>query len=162
MIEALDKLLSFLLIVILLFVLPVFHLYQRQDDINYHYVVVETQKTADLICEVGYVDKVALRKLEAALAATGTTYEVELIHLEKKFVNNQETKAYYEATYRQAIDEEISQNGYYSMGLGDFFYISVENSSETTYQRLRSFVGLSGGNHQMMTKSGGLVRYEQP
>lgn len=162
-IHALDRLFALILIVVLLFVVPTYYRYQRQEDINYQLILLETQKTADLICELGYVEDNSLSKLYAVLGATGTNYQVTLIHMKKQFIGNQAddgTHYYYEGNYNYEIFEKIRMEGKYGMDLGDFFYISVENTSKTPFQQLKSVFGIHETGSSIITRSGGLIRAE--
>ena len=162
-INALDRLFALLLIVILLFVVPTYYRYQRQEDINYQLVLLETQKTADLICELGYIEDNSLSKLYAVLGATGTDYKVTLTHMQKRFTEEEtqaETKYYYVGSYDHEIYEKIRKDGKYGMDLGDFFYISVENTSKTPFQQLKAVLGFQENGQAIVARSGGLIRAE--
>ncbi len=162
-ISALDRLLALLLITVLLFVVPVYYQYQRQEDINYQLVWLETQKTADLICELGYIEENSLTGLQALLGATGASYRITLSHLQKSYVANEaeeEMQIYYEGDYNAEIYRQIKENGKYKMDLGDFFYISVENTSKTPFQQLKAVLGFRQEGAAIVSRSGGLVRAE--
>ncbi len=160
-ISALDRLLALLLIVVLLFVVPTYYQYQRQEDINYQLVLLETQKTADLICELGYIEENSLTRLYALLGATGTAYRVTLSHLRKGYAaNDEEWQVYYVGSYNNEIYEEIKAKGRYKMDLGDFFYISVENTSKTPFQQMKAALGFRSEGAVIVSRSGGLIRAE--
>ena len=162
-INALDRLLAFLLITVLLFVVPVYYQYQRQEDINYQLIWLEVQKTADLICELGYVEENSLTGLQALLGATGASYRITLSHLRKSYVENEsdeEMLIYYAGDYNAEIYRQIRENGRYKMDLGDFFYISVENTSKTPFQQLKAALGFRQAGVTMVARSGGLIRAE--
>ena len=162
-ISALDRLLALLLITVLLFVVPVYYQYQRQEDINYQLVWLETQKTADLICELGYIEENSLTGLQALLGATGASYRITLSHLRKSYAANaeeDEMQIYYVGDYNAEIYRQIRENGKYRMDLGDFFYISVENTSKTPFQQLKAVLGFRQEGAAIVTRSGGLVRAE--
>lgn len=163
MMQALDRLFALLLIVVLLFVIPTYYRFQRQEEINYQMVLTETQKTADLICELGYIESNSLTELEAVLAATGTGYRLTLAHLQKHFSENTETgklEYYYEGNYNYEIYRKIKADGRYDMDLGDFFYISVENNTPTPFQQLKTMLGMADHDRVIMARSGGLIRAE--
>ena len=163
MINARDRLLALLLITVLLFVVPIYYQYQRQEDINYQLIWLETQKTADLICELGYIEENSLTALQALLGATGASYRITLSHLRKSYAANAEAEEmliYYEGDYNTEIYRQIRENGKYRMDLGDFFYISVENTSQTPFQQLKSVLGFRQEGPAIVSRSGGLVRAE--
>lgn len=163
MIHALDRLLSFFIITVLLFVIPTYYQYQRQEEMNYQLVLLETEKAAGLICELGYVEENSLSQLKAVLAATGNRYQIQLAHLQKKFIENEaagKIEAYYEGNYNQQIYEEIAKEGRFRMDFGDYFYIYIENKGQTSFQRLKSVFGLPSQGVTIIARSGGLIRAE--
>lgn len=161
MIRALDRLLAFFLITVLLFVIPTYYHYQRQEDIQFETIRLETQKVADLICEVGYLEQDSLAGLRGVLAATGISCRIRLTHLKKNFKQEDgQLVAYYEGFYNHEIETAIRKDGKYRMDLGDFFYLSVENQSQTPFQKVQAAFGISGPQIVIFARSGGLVRAE--
>lgn len=163
MIQALDRLAAIILIVVLLFVVPTFYQYQRQEDISYQSILLETQRTADLICELGYLEENNLSTLKAVLGASGANYKITLTHLQKQYKESETEEnvaVYYIGSYNEDIYAKIKAEGRYTMDLGDFFYIGVENTSKTPFQQLKKVLGLPSAEVTIVTKSGGLIRSE--
>lgn len=163
MIQALDRLAAICLIVVLLFVIPTFYQFQRQEDISYQSILLETQRTADLICELGYLEENSLSTLKAVLGASGASYKITLTHLQKNYKEkeaDQTVAVYYIGNYTQDIYAKLKTEGRYAMDLGDFFYLSIENTSKTPFQQLKAVFGLPSAETSIVTKSGGLVRSE--
>ncbi|MDO4766164.1 MAG: hypothetical protein Q4A29_08900 [Eubacteriales bacterium] len=162
-VRSLERLFAIFLIAVLLFVVPTYYQYQRQEEMNYQLVLLETEKAADLVCELGYIEEHSLAKLQAVLAATGTNYQIRLSHLKKEFLENEgegKIEAYYVGSYNTEIYQGIRSEGKYRMNLGDFFYISVENTSQTPFQQLKSFLGVGGQRVSIIARGGGLIRAE--
>lgn len=162
-VESLDRLAAFLMIVVLLFVVPTVYQYQRQDEIYYQLILQETQKAADLVCELGYVNEPVLATLRSVLGTSGANYRVTLTHMKKHYEEAEESEelaVYYIGSYNREIYAEIAANGKYSMDLGDFFYISVENTSPTPFEQIKALFGLKARSYTVVTKSGGMIRAE--
>jgi len=143
----------------MLFVVPIVLDYERQDTICYNLVQVETYSFSDRIREIGYINEAMMNEFYAKLDATGNQYQVTFEHLRKSFADdNGEWKAYYEGFYLEDILEAIKKNGEYDMNVGDFFFVTVTNTSVTKSEAFYHVIGLSGGG-SIYLKSGGVIRY---
>lgn len=158
--DSLWKILSILICVVMLFVVPTLLSFHRQDAISYNMVQIEVDKISEKVRESGYIDHAMLVELYAYLDASGNKYEVELEHLAKAFASDgTNMKVYYDWTYTDDIINEINVNQRYSMHVGDFFYIHVENSSKTKSQFVNSIFSSGSGGPGIIVVSGGIVRY---
>lgn len=158
--DGLWKVAAVLLSVVLLFVVPMYLSYERQDEIIYHTVERATDQFSEKVREIGYVDRMLLEQLKSELNATGYTYDVALEHLEKRFSeNNGLLEVYYEGTYTEDIAAVLAQGEQYRCHIGDFFYVKVRCTSRSNADVLRGLFGVHVNRSMLQLKSGGIIRY---
>lgn len=158
--EGLWKIAALLLSVVLLFVVPMYLSFERQDELIRHMIESDVRQTSDKIREIGYVDESLLNELEQELNATGYSYDLELEHLEKRFSEEDgQLKVFYEGTYTEDILAVIAGGQRYTCHIGDFFYIKVVNKTQTNANLLRKLLGIRYKGFTLRIKSGGIVRY---
>lgn len=159
--ESLYKIAGIILCVIMLFIVPTLYSFERQDDIVYNLVSSASDEFSQRVREVGYIDQNLYHEFMANLSATGLTYQIEIIHLMKKYGQNQgKIEVYYEGVYQEEIETMLQQTGRYEMKIGDFFYIKVQNTGKTKGDGLKSMIGIPTSSlPRIYLKSGGIVRY---
>lgn len=158
--DSLYKLLAILLSLVMLFLVPTVLSFQRQDAIAYNLVQVEVNRFSEMVRESGYVDQQMMTALNSTLNATGNNYKVEFEHLEKAFSSDGTSiKVYYDGSYTEDIIEEVNLHKKYRMSIGDFFYVTVENTSQTKSQLFNTFIGMRSGGPGIRVISGGVIRY---
>lgn len=155
--DSLWKLLGMIMIVVLIFVVPTQFFYQRQDDMTYQIVVNECHAFTDHVREQGYVTEAMIADFRRTLSATGITYDIEIEHERKRFLNNQ---VYYDAIYNEDIMTALETEEKYPLAVGDFFFVRVVNTSPTMSRTLAGVFGMGGRSHaDIYLKAGGVVRY---
>lgn len=167
--ESLWKIAAILLAVMLLVINPLLHQFRRQEDIMSCIVHDETQSFVDRAREVGYISDVMWRQLQTGLGVTGLLYDIEIEHYTRtaypiyddlgNFTDRYDI--HYEGVYTLTILENIDSQGKYTMGLGDYLYITVKNRSATKAQVLgRLFQKKTAHALSLYSRGGGMVKYD--
>lgn len=158
--EGLWKIAGFIMCVVLLFVVPTYLSYERQEEVIYHLVINQVDQITERVRETGYLDQSILNQLNDGLLSTGYFYEVEIEHLAKRFSDNAgRLDVFYEGTYTDDIYAVVSQGDRYSLHIGDFFFIKVRNTTMTKSAQLRQLLGIKNKGSTIFINSGGIVRY---
>lgn len=158
--EGLWKIAAFLLCIVLLFVVPLYLSYERQEEVIYHTVLTEVDSFSEKVREVGYVDSSMIRQLEDSLSATGYFYKIEFEHLAKQFSDNEgKIEVFYEGTYTEDIYSVLSSGERYPCNIGDFFFVKVKNTTLSKTAALRQLLGIKYKGSAIRIKSGGIIRY---
>lgn len=157
--DSLWKILGIILCVILLFVVPIASVYERQDAIAYNILLNETNEFSQKIREIGYIDQVLIDNLNTSLSGLGVSFEIVFEHQSKRFGTDQGIhRVYYEGVYTEDITTAILNEGKYSFNMGDFFFVRIRNTSISPYGSFRKLLGI-GGDTYLYAVSGGVVRY---
>ncbi|MCY9545274.1 hypothetical protein M5X02_32110, partial [Paenibacillus alvei] len=83
--NAVLKLLSVMIGVLLLFLYPILESYQRQDDLAVMYVMRSASTFSDAVRDKGTITPVMWNDFMTDIERTGNTYEVVVEHYEKKY-----------------------------------------------------------------------------
>jgi len=158
--EGLWKISAVLLSIVLLFIVPSYLSYERQEDIIYHLAITHVDQLSEKVREIGYLDQAMLNQFLDAMNATGYMYDIEFEHLAKRFSDHGGTiEVYYDGTYTEGIYEVLSRGDRYACHVGDFFFIKVVNTTPTKTAQLRRLLGIRSSGTSIHIKSGGIVRY---
>lgn len=167
--NALWKIAALLLTVVLLFVVPLTSLFQRQSDLTYETLVVETTALCDQVRDTGYLTMDQYLDYTRKLAHTGEQYKIQLTYMEKTYVPvldnlGQPTgtaETVYSGTYTETILEQLSTTGRLSMNVGDFFYVETEATSKTKDAVMKSLLlGQTQEYPWLYTRNGGMIHHE--
>jgi len=158
--EGLWKVAAILLSIVLLFIVPSYLSYERQEEIIYHLAMTHVNQLSEKVREIGYLDQAMLNQFLDVMNSTGYMYDIEFEHLAKRFSDNGGTlEVYYDGTYTEGIYEVLSHGERYACHVGDFFFIKVVNKTPTKTAQLRRLLGIRSGEASIFIKSGGIVRY---
>ncbi|NDL66383.1 hypothetical protein [Anaerotalea alkaliphila] len=167
--NSLWKLSALLLLVALLYVAPLASLFERQGDITYERVRVETAALTDRVRNLGVLEKDQWEAYLRKVSATGEVYQVELEHQKRSYTPvldgagepTGDWRTVYAGSYDGDITGELALSGRYPLALGDFFYVTVRSTSRSKDQALKSMLfGRSGAFPAVYTRNGGMVRHE--
>ncbi len=174
------KILSFILILYLLFVFPLLHALERQEDIAYQLAYNEVNIFVDSVRDRGFLSPEMMDGFLSRLHFTGLSYAVELTHEHKQYVPNYSDPAdlntflgTYTALTEDFYDAEIMDVLYpenpltpkeqrtYTFNQGDLFSVHVENTSSSLATALKRVLFLQGkeGTKTIITL-GGMVQNE--
>jgi hypothetical protein len=158
--DGLWKIAAGILCVVLLFVVPTYLSYERQEEVIYHLVMNQVEYITERVRETGYLDQSMVNQLNDGLHSTGYFYEVEFEHLAKRFSDNGgKLEVFYEGTYTEDIIATLETGERYSCRVGDFFFIKVRNTTLSKSARLRHLFGSTYAGPFIFFKTGGIVRY---
>lgn len=116
---------------ILVVLIPLISILDRQDNMSYNVVLTATTNFVDEVKSKGFIDKKTYEKYLDTVAATGNVYDLKL-------------EVYRKITYKNAsginvedallynnkdITDELEVSGVYELNVGDEFYISIENTN---------------------------------
>ena len=141
------KVLAILIAVILLFIIPTFYMFERQNDIIYSYVFNETNAFIDRIRNIGYINKQAYEEFINKIENTGYTYEIEIEHKKKLILPDLSNPGQYIITYESFYNYDILNDVIYNMSLtdrtyklakGDFIFIKIRNTNKTKAEIFKS------------------------
>jgi len=156
--QVLWKILGIFLSVILMFVVPIMNV-----------ITTQLNQMTDGARDIGGLDASAYHAFLHALDRTGNSYSISLEHYEKVYVpvyNNdgsfsERYHISYEGFYKDDIELLIRIDGFYPMGQGDMFFVSVQNTTPTKSQIVRQILyGMNPRYPSLIVRGGGMVRHE--
>ncbi len=176
------KILAFMLCAVLLFLFPLMTMLDRQDDIAYNIVLTESNRFVDACRDTGYITPGMYSEFTNRIESTGNTYSIKLSHIKRSVspVYNQVSGVLtfadeYEITHINRSEymilkvlypnnptaSEHDKSRRYDMGMGDLFFVEVENKGKTMATAIRDMI-LFRDTHNpgIFVRSGGMVRNE--
>ena len=150
--------------ILLIVILPLYSILDRQDSMSYNVVNTLTTQFVDEARNKGFIDNESYLNYISALSATGNTYKVEMEAYRKVLIrstnadgslNNNSYKEEIEMDNTQDVLEKISsketvegandkktnnKSGVYLFNVGDEFYIKVYNTNITSGSLIYSFI----------------------
>jgi len=176
------KVLGFFLAAVLLFLVPVLYMLERQDSIAYTVVFTETNRFADAARDTGYITPEMYNDFVRRLNATGCTFEIHIQHLRtmvipvyrEKGQTSEFTGEYEVVRISQGEDailsvlfpddssaDEHDKSRRYEMKAGDLLFVEVRNKGKTMATALRDMMLFTDTKTPtLFVRAGGLVRNE--
>ncbi|NLO99788.1 MAG: hypothetical protein GX386_05805 [Clostridiaceae bacterium] len=176
------KVLAFLLCAVLMFLLPLMTILDRQDDIAYNIVLTECNRFVDACRDTGYITPRMYTEFINRISSTGNTYSIKMSHIKRSVspVYNQingilNFTGEYEIThinYGEHVilnilypgNSTLSENDKsrrYDMSMGDLFFVQVQNTGKTMATAIRDMMMFRDtDNPGIFVRSGGMVRNE--
>jgi hypothetical protein len=178
--NSLWKILSFILVLYLLFVFPLLHSLERQEEIAYQLAYNETNSFVDSVRDRGYLTPAMLEGFKRRLSQTGNAYEVVLEHLHKQYVPNYSDPGdptsflgtyaiVEEAFYQEEIQSvlypsDVSiplESRLYRMNQGDLFSVSLRSTSPSLASALKRLLLLQTKDMTpLLVHLGGMIQNE--
>lgn len=154
------KVLSFILLVALLFIAPLYNMMLRQDIIIQQMVHYSVEKLADSVRECGYLTKNMYDEFNSEILSTGTDYIVNLKHYSKEyFESDDEYQADYSLNLEEDIIEALNKDHIYYLRKGDLFAVEVISQYGTLGMNMsRMMTGEEGS--PIYARAGGMVMNE--
>lgn len=173
--------------VLVLIILPLVSVLQRQDDMSYNLVMKLTTSFADDVREKGYVDIPSYNKLLQGLTATGNTYDIQMEAHKKILIKaddwQEDQPLYKEATlidYNKDIFEQIengnniykkieietsgeagkiinNKSGVYLLKKGDEFYVKIKNTNVTSASLVYGYISGKSNSKIININYGGII-----
>ncbi|MGI6049344.1 MAG: hypothetical protein ACOYEI_00730 [Acetivibrionales bacterium] len=180
--ESLWKILAFLLCAILLFIIPLTTMLNRQDDVAYNMVLTECNRFVDMCRDTGYITPSSYLEFVSRINATGNTYKIKLLHIKRSVNPIYEDKNGVLVFTGQYGINHVTQPEYlimdtlfpsdktlstldisrrYNMTMGDLLFVEVQNNGKTMATALRDMLLFSDTKApEIFVRSGGMVRNE--
>lgn len=162
-----SKLFSIFLVVILIFIYPIMHMAEQQENTARIFALTETTKFVDAIRDLGYISPFMYNEFVAKLSATNNLYDIDLEHRHKVYnpANNNSFNISYDAYYTKdilAVLFPTSNAGTdYMLSKDDYILVKVMNKNKTFATKLREMIlGRSMGDQTIVIRYGGAVRFE--
>jgi len=180
--SSLWKVLGFIIAAVLLFLVPLMNILERQDNIAYTVVFSEANRFVDAARDTGYITPNMYLEFRDTLNATGNSYKISIRHV-KSVVNpvykNNGTMLDFTGEYtisRYTVGEsEIlatlfpsnstagvhDKTRQYTMKAGDMLFVEVRNEGKTMAAALRDMVMFTDTQTPgIFVRAGGMVRNE--
>lgn len=178
--NSLWKILSFIIVLYLLFIFPLLHSLERQEEIACQIAYNETNNFVDSVRDRGYLTPAMLEGFQRQLSQTGNSYELALEHLHKQYIPNYSDpgdptsflgtyeiveEAFYETEIRSIlypgdltvpVDKRV-----YKMNQGDMFSVSLRSTSPSLASALKRLLLLQTTDMTtLLVHLGGMIQNE--
>lgn len=171
--DSLSKIVSLIIAGILIFIVPIVHMFNQQDDISRLYVVNKTIDFADAMRNLGYVTQDMYEDYTRSLSATNNVYSIQLEHYNKRLIPNYDDprqimsfQGSYTVHYQLFINREImselsSSNETYYFKTGDYITVKVVNSNKTLGTKIKELLWRNNlPVEHIFVSYGGMVKNE--
>lgn len=153
------KVLSFVLLVGLLFVAPLYNMLLRQDIMILQTVNYSVEKLADSARECGYITFNMYNDFLNEIYSTGMDYKVKMKHYEKYYFDDKESFTADYLLFTDEILEDINNEGIYYFHVGDMFVIEVISESDSLGMSFtHSLTGMN--TTPVFSRAGGMILNE--
>lgn len=154
------KVLSFILLVALLFIAPLYNMLLRQDIIIQQTTNYCVEKVVDSARECGYLTLNMYNEFASEIDCTGINYDIRLKHYKKVYYEDeQEFKADYDL-YTDEIEEGLNKDGIYYFNAGDMFVVEVISTDGTLGMNMTEALTQTGKVSPIFARAGGMILNE--
>lgn len=115
--EVFSKVVAILLGCILMFILPVKIIYERQENLCQTYVLTESIALIDSVCNKGIIYEDVYQSFLKNISNTGKILKVEFEHYSEG-----------EGQYTKKILDDLENSGGYKMSIGDLIKLKIFDS----------------------------------
>lgn len=172
------KYLSFILALYLLFIFPLIHTLERQEDIAYQLAYNEVSLFTDSVRERGHLNEEMVSGFLAKLSDSGYQFTVELVHMHQLFIPvylDSSDPSTFTGQYQRAEEGFFTKDildviytdpssgkgdGVYRMKKGDMFQVAVTSHTVTLASSLKQLVLLQEVNQPVIIRLGGMIHNE--
>ncbi|WP_410768612.1 hypothetical protein [Fontibacillus sp. BL9] len=180
--NALSKITAALLAVILLYLFPAIQSAQREEDLRVLAAYNSLVQFTDAIRTKGYLSPEMYEDFSRELEYTGTIYDIELEHRQKKYhpeygdpadpatfmddfsvvYDSYFTTAFLQVMYPATLPAGNSALRKYKLEAGDYVNVTLEKRSQTAFDALTGFISglFPGSGHSQRLVYGGMVLNE--
>ena len=160
--DSLTTIIAIFLAAVLMFVFPLAAIADRNDDASQMYVQTTLDDFVNKIAAKGTLTKEDYEQLEAQLAATNNSYDIELVinvadvNPGKKTDNNKIGDTTYYSVYTTQIETTLnnSEAQTYYLKEGDYIKVSVKNINTTISQMIKNALyGITGNESYVIAAS---------
>ena len=153
--DSLTVIIAIVLAAILMFIVPLMSISERNDDITQLAVQTATSEFVETAATKGKITENDYSAFVQTLAATGNTYDIEMEAqiIDENFGKKQAStsgdligeNSYY-SVYTSTIEDKLGTQQEYDLKQGDNIIVTVKNTNRTIAQMLRGFFYTVAGN----------------
>lgn len=153
--DSLMTVIGFFIAAILMFIVPLMAVSERNDDITQLAVQTTTSEFVEDVASTGVISQADYDAYIQKLAATGNTYDIEMEvrKLDENFGKKTIAQSgdligenSYYSIFTSSIEENMAVDGAYELSKGDIVTVSAKNTNLTIAQLLRNFLYKVSGN----------------
>lgn len=161
--DSLTTIVAIFLAAVLMFIFPLSAIADRNDDTSQMYIQTTLDNFVNKVAAKGTLTKDDYEQLEATLAATNNSYDIELVINVKDVNPGKKTDAtkigdttYYSVYTAQINDvlQNTEQNYTYYLKEGDYIKVSIKNINTTISQMIKNVLfGITGNESYVIAAS---------
>lgn len=161
--DSLTTIVAIFLAAVLMFIFPLSAIADRNDDTSQMYIQTTLDNFVNKVAAKGTLTKDDYEQLEATLAATNNSYDIELVINVKDVNPGKKTDAtkigdttYYSVYTAQIKDvlQNTEQNYTYYLKEGDYIKVSIKNINTTISQMIKNVLfGITGNESYVIAAS---------
>ena len=158
--DSLTTIIAIFLAAVLMFVFPLAAIADRNDDTSQMYVQTTLDNFVNTVAAKGKLTKDDYERLEAQLAATNNSYNIELIinvkdeNPGKKEDDPKVGDTTYYSVYNTQIEGVLNESHTYCLKEGDYIKVSVKNINTTISQMIKNVLyGITGNESYVIAAS---------
>lgn len=157
MMNAISKIIAILLAAILLYLVPTYTSFQRQEDISQLIAQQAVVTFVDAARNKGYISPTMYHDFQNMLRSSGNDYKVEMVHSRKRYDPIYSDSNVFQNDIQVSYDEFIEQDilkilfpentlpddderRMYKMRVGDFFKVTITNINKTNATTMKEFL----------------------
>lgn len=128
---------------VLLVLIPLISILDRQDNMSYNVVLTATTNFVDEVKSKGFIDKKLYEKYLDIIAATGNIYDIKLEAHKKMIYKNSSGETIEDALLyntREITNDLNTSAGTYELNVGDEFYVSIKNTNTPSSVLMYNFI----------------------
>lgn len=160
--DSLTTIIAIFLAAVLMFIFPLAAIADRNDDTSQMYVQTTLDDFVNRIAAKGTITEDDYNQMEANLAATNNSYDIELtisiadVNPGKKTDNQKVGDTTYYSIYDVA--EKLKADGIYVLKEGDYIKVSVKNVNTTISQMIKNVLyGITGNESYVIAAQASAV-----
>lgn len=158
--DSLTTIIAIFLAAVLMFVFPLAAIADRNDDTSQMYIQTTLDNFVNTVAAKGKLTKSDYEQLEAQLAATNNSYDIELtinvadVNPGKKSDNTKVGDTTYYSVYTTQIEGVLNESQTYYLKEGDYIKVSVKNINTTISQMIKNVLyGITGNESYVIAAS---------
>lgn len=167
--DAFGEIIAIVIVVLGLFIVPMVYVGQKQDAILQSFVYYQTVQFVENVEKNGYLSQTMYDDFSRQLASCEVLFDIKMEHkhdvIEPVFNDDGSavtgTDVYTSAKYEEDIlDDLYANDGVYRFRKGDYFTVTVTNSSKTAGQQINKIVNQVSSKYAVYVVFGGAIRSE--
>jgi hypothetical protein len=177
-----SKVVAMLLVILLLYIAPLLHNFQQQDELSSMIVKNAVVKFVDSTRDKGFITPTMYNEFTSELAQTGYSFDVDIVHEQKVYIPiysdpsdpstfTGEYEVHYDNYYSPQILpvlfpenslEDDHKDRVYKLTTGDYFKVIVKNKNRSKATILQDFLttGNTGNPVIINIPYGGMIHNE--